>query len=300
MAKMVVTGGVGFIGSHLVDALVSSGHEVHVIDNRVPVTTERMNKKARYCFSHLNSSDTDRACDGAKTVFHLAALPRVQYSIEFPEETFQTNTVGTQYLLESARLGGVKRFVFSSSSSVYGNSQKLPLSETDPTEPMSPYAAQKLMSETLCQMYHRTYGMETVCLRYFNVYGPRLDPNGPYALVIGVFLRQWLAGEPLTITGDGTQTRDFTHVSDVVHANMLAASSSHVGKGEVINIGTGREVSVNDVASMFGGPVKYVPARLEPHRTRADNQRAMLLLDWRPKVSLEDGIAELKELAKKS
>src|SRR3989344_3892870 len=207
MAKVVVTGGAGFIGSHLVDALVQLGHDVHVVENRVEGKEDRLNKKARYYCSGLISPSGHRVCKGAECVFHLAALPRVQYSIEYPDETFGENVAGTQFILEAARQAGVKRFVFASSSSVYGNSQKLPLSETDPTEPMSPYAAQKLMSEILCQTYHRTYGMETVCLRYFNVYGPRLDPNGPYALVIGVFLRQWLAGEPLTITGDGNQTR---------------------------------------------------------------------------------------------
>ena len=264
MAKVVVTGGAGFIGSHLVDALVQLGHDVHVVENRVEGKEDRLNKKARYYCSGLISPSGHRVCKGAECVFHLAALPRVQYSIEYPDETFGENVAGTQFILEAARQAGVKRFVFASSSSVYGNSQKLPLSETDPTEPMSPYAAQKLMSEILCQTYARTYGMETVCLRYFNVYGPRLDPNGPYALVIGVFLRQWLAGEPLTITGDGNQTRDFTHVRDVVRAILAAADSRWSPKGDVINIGAGQEVSVNDLAALFGGPVTYIPARLEP------------------------------------
>ncbi|MBI4068395.1 NAD-dependent epimerase/dehydratase family protein [Candidatus Kaiserbacteria bacterium] len=298
MATVVVTGGTGFIGSHLVDALVARGDEVHVIENRVDDKADRLNRRARYRYSGLISTGTVRACKGADVVFHLAALPRVQYSIENPEETFLVNVVGTQFLLEAARQAKVKRVVFASSSSVYGNSQTLPLSENESPQPMSPYAAHKLMGETLCQTYHRTYGMEIVCLRYFNVYGPRLDPNGPYALVIGIFLRQWLAGQSLTVTGDGTQTRDFTHVRDVVRATMLASSFRELGKGEVINIGAGREVSINELANMFSDSVRYIAPRPEPYRTRADNRLAEKLLGWRPVVRLEDGIDELKRLAK--
>lgn len=298
MAKIVVTGGAGFIGSHLVDALVQRGDEVHVIEERVDEKKDRLNEKARYYCSGLISPSTHRACKGADIVFHLAALPRVQYSITHPEETFQTNVAATQFLLESARLGGVKRVVFASSSSVYGNSQNLPLAEDEPLEPMSPYAAQKLVGEVLCQMYYRTYGLETVSLRYFNVYGPRLDPYGPYALVIGIFLRQWLAGEPLTITGTGKQTRDFTHVRDTVNATMLAGFVDTVGKGEVINVGTGREVSINELAGLFSDSVTYIEPRPEPLRTRANNRLAERLLGWKPTVRIEDGIEELKRLTR--
>lgn len=301
MAKVVVTGGAGFIGSHLVDALVRRGDEVHVID--LPLEKVEGPSWYKSCVTYhyhdLNSFEkTKVAMEDAVSVYHLAALPRVQYSIEHPIETFDANAHATQVALEAARQAGVKRFVFASSSSVYGNSQKLPLSESDPMEPMSPYAAQKLIGEILCQTYHRTYGMETVCLRYFNVYGPGLDPYGPYALVIGIFLRQWRAGESLTITGTGRQTRDFTNVRDTVNATLLAGFLDTVGKGEVINVGTGREVSINELAGLFSDSVTYIEARPEPLRTRADNRLAERLLAWKPTVRIEDGIEELKRLTR--
>lgn len=301
MAKVVVTGGAGFIGAHLVDKLVNNGNEVHVIDNLTEgLREDRLNPQAMYHeFDIRDLAYPECAMSemrGAQTLFHLAALPRVQQSIDNPIETHDVNVNGTLAVLEAARNAGVKRVVYSASSSAYGMSEKLPISETDPTAPMSPYAAQKLMSELLCQTWYRTYGLETVCLRYFNVYGPKLDPDGPYALVVGIFLKQMRAGVPLTITGDGTQTRDFTHVSDVIRANILAAESSEVGKGEVINIGAGRNASINELAKMFGGPVVYIAPRLEPKHNRADNRHAEVLLGWKPTVKLEDGIEELKKL----
>lgn len=295
--KVVVTGGAGFIGSHLVDALVEQGFDVHAIDNHAgAIREDRINKSATY--HDLDILDTGKIAPivaGAAYVFHEAALPRVQFSIEHPIETFRVNVDGTVSILKAAHEGGVQRVIYAASSSAYGDQATLPLSEDLPAQPKSPYGLQKYIGELSCRMWSTVYGLQTVSLRYFNVYGPRFDPNGAYALVIGKFLAQRAAGEKLTITGDGTQTRDFTHVRDVVQANLLAATSPNVGKGEVINVGAGRNVSVNDIAKMVGGEAVHVEARLEPHDTKADNRRAKELLGWSPSVQVEDGIEELKK-----
>lgn len=295
--KAVVTGGAGFIGSHIVDALVEKGFETHVIDNYAGGKREdRTNPNATYHeIDILEYEKIAPVVSGATYVFHEAALPRVQYSIEYPIETFRANVDGTVSVLKAAREGGVKRLVYAASSSAYGDQDTLPLSEDLPAQPKSPYGLQKYIGELSCRVWSTVYGLPTVSLRYFNVYGSRFDPNGAYALVIGKFLTQRAAGEKLTITGDGTQTRDFTHVRDVVRANLLAAASESVGMGEVINIGAGRNVSVNDVAALVGGEAVHVEPRLEPHDTRADNRRAKELLGWEPTIALEDGIEELKK-----
>lgn len=293
--KVVVSGGLGFIGSHLVDALVTAGNEVHVIDLEEPRRNQsRFNPSAIYHQVDVRDEEwVERIMIRTDQVFHLAAAARVQYSIDFPKESSDVNVNGMLTLLEGARKAKVRRFVYSASSAAYGAQDETVLSEDMAAHPMSPYAAQKLYGEILCETWTRTYGLPTVSLRYFNVYGPRLDPDGPYALLMGVFLRK--SGEPLTITGDGSQTRDFIHVSDVVRANLLAATSEVVGNGEVINIGSGVSVSVNEVACMFGGPVKYIPERLEPHDTCASIQRAKDLLGWNPTVELKHGVQVLLE-----
>lgn len=296
LKKAVVTGGAGFIGSHIVDALVERGFDTHVVDNYAGgKKEERFNPKATY--HEVDVRDYDKLAPivkGADYVFHEAALPRVQFSIENPELTFSVNAGGTISVLRAAHEGGVKRVVYAASSSAYGDQDKLPLSEDMPAQPKSPYGLQKYIGELACRLWSDVYGLPTVSLRYFNVYGPRFDPEGAYALVIGKFLKQRSEGQPMTITGDGTQTRDYTHISDVVRANMLAAESQNVGKGEVINIGAGRNVSVNDLAAMIGGSFEHIAPRLEPHDTLADTSRAKELLGWQPAVKLEDGIAGLK------
>jgi UDP-glucose 4-epimerase len=296
--KAVVTGGAGFVGSHLVSALLERGFDVHVIDNFAGGRMEdRIDPSATYheldvCYSEQIAP----VIAGAAYVFHEAALPRVQYSIEHPLETYRVNVLGTASVLRAAHEGGVRRVIYAASSSAYGDQETLPLSETLPVDPKSPYGLQKYVGELSCRMWSEVYGLSTVSLRYFNVYGPHFDPEGAYALVIGKFLTQKKAGQLMTIAGDGSHTRDYTHVDDVVSANLLAAESSKVGKGEVINIGAGRNVSVNDLARMIGGDVTHGEPRLEPAHTRADNRRAKELLGWEPKVSLEDGIAELKKI----
>ena len=297
MKKAVVTGGAGFIGSHITDALVERGFEVHVVDNYAGgKRADRMNPKAAY--HEVDVRDYAKLApivNEATYVFHEAALPRVQFSIENPELTFSVNVGGTVSVLRAAAEGGVKRVVYAASSSAYGDQATLPLSEGLPAQPKSPYGLQKYIGELSCRLWSDVYGLSTVSLRYFNVYGPKFDPDGAYALVIGKFLKQKKEGTPLTITGDGTQTRDYTHVHDVVRANLLAAESPNVGKGEVVNIGAGRNVSVNDLAALIGGPSVHIAARLEPHDTLADNRKAKELLGWEPRVRLEDGIMALKE-----
>lgn len=278
--KVVVTGGSGFIGSNLIKELERQNYEVENIDL---VIGRDIRKPA----------ETKPFFAGAKYVFHLAALPRVQYSIEHPEETNETNVTGTLNVLLAAKEAGVSKVIYSASSSAYGDAEVMPLVETLPARPKSPYGLQKYIGELYCRVFGEVYGLPTVSLRYFNVYGPGQNPDGAYALVIGKFLKQKKEGKPLTITGDGEQTRDFTHVRDVVRANLLAAESAKVGKGEVINIGAGQNFSVNRIAELIGGKTEHVPARLEPKHTLADNSLAKELLGWQPQVKLEEGIKEL-------
>lgn len=297
--KAVVTGGAGFIGSHIVRALLERGDEVHVIDNfaggRRP---ERIDARATY--HEIDIRDFEKIAPviaGARYVFHEAALPRVQFSIEQPLETMAVNVTGTANVLRAAHQGGVSRVVLASSGSVYGDQEVMPLVETLSPQPKSPYGMHKYMLEVMSKLWSEVYGLPTVSLRYFNVYGPHMDPEGAYALAVAKFLKQRQDGNPITIWGDGTHSRDFTHVRDVVQANLLAAESSSVGRGEVINIGAGKNISVLELAALIGGPVVHEEERLEPKHSLADNTKARELLGWKPDVSFADGIAELKKLA---
>lgn len=292
--KVLVVGGAGFVGSHLTDKLVELGHEVHVLDNLSGGKQEQVNKEAIFHLADITKVEEIKPLFvGVDWVFHLAALPRVPYSIEHPLETNEANVTGTLNVLFAAKEAGVKKVIYSASSSAYGDQPTLPLVETMTAQPKSPYGLQKHIGELYARMFSLIYGLPTVSLRYFNVYGPRYNPEGAYALVIGKFIEQKKRGEPLTITGSGEQTRDFTNVKDVVRANILAAESDKVGKGEVINIGAGNNVSVNRIAELVGGEVVHVEARLEPQNSLADNRLAKELLGWSPEVKIEDGIKEL-------
>lgn len=295
--KVVVTGGAGFIGSHVVDALLNRGYEVHIIDDLSGGKREgRINSNAIFHKMDIRDyHDIAPIINGATYVFHLAAIPRVQFSIENPIDTSSVNISGTINVLTAAQKGGVKKVVYSASSSAYGDQEVMPLSETMSTDPKSPYGLQKHIGEQFCKLWSTIYDLPTVSLRYFNVYGSRLDPEGAYALVIGKFLQQKSEGKPITITGDGNQTRDFTHISDVVEANLLAAENSSVGGGQTFNIGAGKQTTINDLAKLIGGDIEYIEARLEPYRTEADNSLAKKYLTWEPKTTLEEGIKELLE-----
>lgn len=293
--KYLVTGGAGFIGSHLAEALLRDGHAVRVFDNLSTGKKERVPEGAEFVLGDLTKQDEIRAaCDGMDGVFHVGALPRIPFSIEHPVEAAQANVMGTLNVLVAARDAKVKRVVYSASSSAYGAQSILPLRPDMPANPLNPYALHKYIGEKFCEQFSRFYGMETVSLRYFNVYGPRMADEGAYVTVISVFKRQKKAGEPLTIHGDGEQTRDFTHVFDVVAANILAMSSPNVGKGEVVNVGAGERHSVNKIAAAFGGPTTHQDGRPgEARDTQADISLTKELLGWEPKIKFDEGLREL-------
>lgn len=303
MTKAVVTGGAGFIGSHIVDLLVNEGLDthsvdVHVVDNYSSgKIDERINAKATY--HDLDIRKTDELAEvfaGADAVFHTAAIPRVAYSVEHPVETTDVNITGTVSVLTAAAKAKVRRLVNSASGSAYGLQDTLPLEETMHANPVNPYGLQKYVGELFASLWPSVYGVETVSLRYFNVYGPKLDPSGPYALAVGAFLLARKEKRHLTIFGDGTITRDYTHVRDIARANILAAKSPKVGKGEVINIGAGRNVTIQYLAELVGGEIQYAAPRIEAHDSQANNTKAKELLGWEPTMTLEQGIEELKQL----
>ncbi len=297
MTNIIVTGGAGFIGSNLTKALIEKGCNVHVIDNLSNGKKEQVHSKAIFHKADIcNLSEIQPLFKGVDYVFHLAALPRVQFSIEHPIETNEVNVTGTLNVLVAAKDAKVKKVIYSASSSAYGDQDTMPLVESMTAKPKSPYGLQKYIGELQCRVFTEVYGLPTVSLRYFNVYGPNQNDEGAYALVIAKFLAQVKRGEPMTIVGDGKQTRDFTNVRDVVRANILAMESAKVGKGEVINIGAGRNMSVEDIARIIGGTTDRIPARLEPKNTLADNSLARKLLGWEPTITVEEGIAELKRL----
>ncbi len=296
MSTYLITGGAGFIGTNLSERLVREGHNVIVVDDLSSgVDPTRLPKEVVFHKLDIcNVAELTEVMKGVDYVVHLAALPRVQFSIEHPFETQHVNVDGTLSVLESARAAGVKRIVYAASSSAYGDQTVMPLVETLPAQPKSPYGLHKYVGELMMKVWNEIHGIETVSLRFFNVYGPHFDPNGAYALVIGKFLKQRSEGLPMTITGDGEQTRDFTHVRDTIDAVVRASQNPDVGHGEVFNVGAGRNASINEIAQIIGGPVEHVAARLEPKHTLADSTKIHEALGWVPTVSLEEGIAELK------
>jgi nucleoside-diphosphate-sugar epimerase len=291
---VLVTGGAGFIGSHLLDALVAAGLRVRTIDNFATGRREGVNRAAEIVEADIrDASSIATAFDGVDTVFHVAAQPRIPLSIAKPVETHMTNVVGTLNVLIAARDHKIRRVVYSGSSSVYGEQAMIPLVETMTPNPLNPYALQKYVSEQYARMFHRLFGMQTITLRYFGVYGPRMAQEGSYVLAIAAFLKARREGRPLEIYGDGEQTRDFTHVSDVVSANMLAMDCE-IADGRAINIGRGENVSLNRIAAMIGGSTIHHEGRPGDMRdTLADRTQAERVLGWRPRVSIEEGIAEL-------
>ncbi|MDD5253965.1 MAG: GDP-mannose 4,6-dehydratase [Candidatus Nanoarchaeia archaeon] len=301
--KYLVTGGAGFIGGHLVDRLLESGNRVVVIDNFFGGREENIEHHEgdpnfvlhrRSVCDDLTDIFEKESFDG---VFHLAAVPRVQYSIQKPYETHETNVNGHLNLLMFCKKFGIKRFIFSSSSSVYGNSDDFPSVETMKPNPISPYALHKFIGEEYNKLFNILYGFETINLRYFNVYGPRQDPKGPYALLITRFMDMIAKGERPIINGDGEQTRDFTYVTDVVEANILAMRCSNKACfGQVFNIGNGRNISVNkvteEIIKLSGKPIEPIhgPSVIEPKNTLADYRKAKEMLGWKPKIEFEEGL----------
>ena len=296
--KAIVTGGAGFIGSNLVDKLIDMGVEVHIIDNLSTGFKRNLNPKATFWKRDISKLDPDKPWSGLENtdvIFHLAALARVQPSIEDPIPFDKVNIGGTLRMLKLAHNLGVARFVYSASSSAYGNATKFPTPEEHSTNPLSPYGLQKYVGEQYCKMFSQVYGLDTVSLRYFNVYGERMSLEGAYKLAIPIFANQMLEGKPLTINNDGEQRRDFTYIEDVVNANILAATNPEDLKGEVFNVGNGDNYSVNELADMLGGEKSYGNKVIEPFQTLADNSKAALILNWEPKGSLPTWIKKYKK-----
>ena len=294
--KTIVTGGAGFIGSHIVDRLIQDGHEVMVIDNESSDVHEQFyyNEKAEYIWYDVQDYyKIEHLFKVVDLVFHLAAESRIQPCVNNPVLALDTNTTGTCSVLQAAKENGVKRFIFSSTSAAYGIKNDPPLTEDMPNDCLNAYSISKTASEELCKMYYRLYGLETVIFRYFNVYGERQPLAGQYAPVIGLFQTQVDEGLPMTVIGDGLQTRDFTHVSDVVNANIKAATTDNKrALGETFNVGTGKSCSVMDLVGMIGGDdaiFVHMPARIgECRHTKADISKTKRILEWEPQTSLEE------------
>ena len=293
MTTAIVTGGAGFIGSHLVDALLAENISVRVLDN---YSTGRPENLAHVA-GQVELVEADFAKPGSwqnlfqdtDWVFHLGALADIVPSIQRPTDYFQANVDGTFNVLEAAKNAGVKRFVYAASSSCYGIPEKYPTSEAAEISPQYPYALTKRLGEELVMHWAQLYNLPAIALRLFNVYGPRSRTSGTYGAVLGVFLAQKLANKPFTIVGDGTQTRDFTYVTDVANAFLTAAKSSV--REEIFNVGSGETVSVNRLVELLGGEVTYIPKRPgEPDCTYADITKIRRELKWQPKVDIKQGV----------
>lgn len=302
-----VTGGAGFIGGHLCDALIALGARVTIIDDlsnsdarHLSTLIDRSPDRIRFVQgSILDPTALSEALDGAQRVFHLAALGSVPKSVEQPERTWLVNATGTMRVLKAAQDAGATRVIYSASSSAYGNNPELPKRESMASEPESPYAAAKLAGESLCRSWAKCYGIDTMCLRYFNIFGTRQAADSAYAAVIPAFIKRWVHGEAPTIFGDGGQTRDFTHVSNAVLANLLAATHKEPLGGEVVNIGAGVRTSVSELAAKVksrmginGLDPEHAPERVgEVRDSVADISRAKQLIGYEPITALDEGLA---------
>ena len=293
--KTLVTGGCGFIGSHIVDRLCSLGFEVIVIDDLSAPENEMFyfNNQASYVKKDISKEGCSDEFSNVDCVFHLAARSRIQPTISSPASCFEVNVVGTQRVLEWSRDKGVKRVVYSSTSSLYGHQNKIPFSPNMPADCLNPYSLSKWMGEQICKLYYQVYSLQPVVLRYFNVYGPREPVKGTYAPVIGLFKRQFEKGDPITAVGDGEQRRDFTYIDDVVDANIIAMNFNTTNF-KTYNIGTGKNYSINEIARLIGGDqikaetISERPA--EVRETLADISDTLRETSWKPKSNLEDMI----------
>ena len=288
-----MTGGCGFIGSHIVDRLVGLGHKVIVIDDLSAPENEEFyfNEKAHYWEKDISKEDCESIFSGVDYVFHLAARSRIQPTIGNPGECFEVNTVGTQRVLEWSRMHSVKKIIYSSTSSLYGHQNSIPFQPNMPSDCLNPYSMSKWMGEQICKLYNQMYDVSSVVLRYFNVYGPREPIKGEYAPVIGLFKRQKAAGTPMTIVGDGSQKRDFTYIDDVVDANICAMNSD-IDHG-IYNIGTGKNYTISEISRMIKGETVNIPSRpAEVYETLADISKTIRDLKWKPKYDLSDKINE--------
>ncbi|HLC98718.1 MAG TPA: SDR family oxidoreductase [Candidatus Nanoarchaeia archaeon] len=297
--KAIVTGGAGFIGSHLVELLLKKGFEVVAVDDMSNGQLDNVelfkdNPKYRFLKIDLSKGFDDSFFKGTDYVFHMAALADIVPSIENPVRYHEANVTATVRVLEACRKYSIKKIIYSASSSCYGIPDRYPTNENADIRPEYPYAFTKYLGEQCVMFWSRLYKIPAVSLRYFNVFGTRARTNKTYGAVFKVFLKQKLEKKPLTIVGDGSQTRDFIYVTDVAEANLLAAESDI--NGEIINIGAGKPQSINHLAELIGGEKVYIPKRPgEPDSTHADISKAKKLLDWKPKVPFEDGVKIMLE-----
>ena len=292
---VLVTGGAGFIGSHLTEGLLSAGYRVRVMDNLSQGHREWVHGDAEFLEGDITSLDQCRqACAGVSGIFHLAAMSRVAPSVDNIEGCTLPNVVGTQNILSAAREAGVRRLVYTGSSTFYGNTAP-PHREDMPSEFLNFYSLTKAVGEQFCFLFDRQYGLSTAVVRYFNVYGPRQPQTGTYALVLGIFLKRLAQGLPLVIHGDGSQRRDFVHVKDAVAATIRVYESD--SRAEVFNVGSGTNVSIKEIAGMISANQEHAPRRAgDAEITLADITRIRTRLGWEPKISLEEGLRELIQL----
>ena len=298
--KALVTGGAGFIGSHIVDHLIELGCHVVVIDNESAETHDNFywNKKAENYREDICDYESIRSLfNGVDVVFHLAAESRIQPTLHNPILAAKVNSVGTCTILQCSREANVKRVIYSSTSSSYGLKNKIPNSEEMIPECLNPYSVSKVSGEEFCKMYTNLFGLETVILRYFNVYGERQPTKGQYAPVVGLFLKQKKEGLPMTLVGDGLQRRDFTYINDVVSANLAASDLQNKKvSGEIFNIGTAENHSILDLALHIGGEYVFIPPRLgESKESLASNSKAKFFLQWSPETNIKSWIDTVKE-----
>lgn len=295
MTTSLVTGGCGFIGSHIVDKLVDMGHSVRIIDDLSAQENEEFyyNDKASYWKKDISKDDCNDIFNNVDYVFHLAARSRIQPTIENPGSCFEVNVVGTQRVLEWSRLNSVIKIVYSSTSSLYGQQNTIPFQPNMPACCLNPYSMSKWMGEQVCKLYFQLYGLNSIVLRYFNVYGPREPVKGQYAPVIGLFKRQAYNEKKITVVGDGLQKRDFTYISDVVNANICSMKSNI--DHNIYNIGTGKNYSIIEIANMInqGTGIEYIAERqAEVRETLADITSTQNDLSWSPSCTVEGTICE--------
>jgi UDP-glucose 4-epimerase len=297
--KVIVTGGAGFIGHHLSETLLNLGYDVHIIDNLLSGKKSNVPKKAHFYKTDIRNFEKIKPIfTDAEYVFHLAAIPSVEFSIHNPHISHDVNVVGTLNVFRASTKAGVKKVIFASSSSVYGDQSVTVLHEKLKPNPKSPYALQKWIGEEYARIFNLINGLHVVNLRFFNVYGPGQNEEGAYAFIIGKFLKYKREGKPLPITGTGTQSRDFVHVYDVVSA-CVNAMQKNIKPNEIINVGSGKRHTVKKIANLIGGKIEYVPARIEPKSTLAHTKKSKDILKWSPKLSLEQGIKNLLSEEKK-
>ena len=295
--KSVITGGAGFIGSNLTDHLVRIGHKVVVLDNFVSGKKSNLSHHKKKDLKIIkddisNSKNLEKYFKGADYIFHLAALAEVIPSIKNPKKYFKNNVIGTLKVVEAAKKVNIKKLIYAASSSCYGNPKKFPTSEKDKINLNNPYAATKFIGEEIIMKYADMFKMPNISFRFFNVYGPRLNVSGQYTAVIGNFLSQKKNNIPLTIVGNGKQTRDFIHVDDLVSAFIKVIKSRYVKK--IYNIGSGKRTSINTIASIFNGKKKFIPIRPgEPKDSLANISKLKKDINWKPKISIESGIKQL-------